>query len=295
MRKITILAPAKINLALDIKGRLENGYHDLDMIMQAVNLYERVTIEKAESISLAMPDSSLAATPENLAWKAAEAFFRCTGFAAGARITVEKHTPMQAGMAGGSADAAAVLFGLNQLYADELPKVLSHGQLCKLGASLGADVPFCLTGGTCRVQGIGEKIQALPPLCACSIVVVKPGYGVSTPAAFRAYDEAPCAGHPDVQGMERAVCAGDLAGVCARAGNVLGAVCDAPEHAAIESLLAKSGAMAALMTGSGSAEFGVFASQAAASRAAAACQNPDWQVYLLRPEQNGPTVESYLE
>ena len=156
---VTVLAPAKLNLALDVVGLLPNGYHDLDMTMQAITLYERVVLRRSPYLNLRLPGSPVAANNKNTAIKAALAFFHYTGLLAGVDITIEKKTPVRAGMAGGSADAAAVLVGLNELYGARL----SMSELCALGAKIGADVPFALMGGTCRVQGVGDFLKALPP------------------------------------------------------------------------------------------------------------------------------------
>ena len=160
MRKqnvVTVLAPAKLNLALDVVGLLPNGYHDLDMTMQAITLYERVVLRRSPYLNLRLPGSLVAPNNKNTAIKAALAFFHYTGLLAGVDITIYKNTPVRAGMAGGSADAAAVLVGLNELYGARL----SMSELCALGASIGADVPFALMGGTCRVQGVGDLLKPL--------------------------------------------------------------------------------------------------------------------------------------
>ena len=147
---VTVLAPAKLNLALDVVGLLPNGYHNLDMTMQAITLYERVVLRRSQNLSLTLPGSPVAANDSNTAIKAALAFFHYTGLLAGVEITIYKNVPVRAGMAGGSADAAGVLVGLNVLYGAKL----SMSELCALGAKIGADVPFALMGGTCRVQGV---------------------------------------------------------------------------------------------------------------------------------------------
>ena len=159
MKQVTVLAPAKLNLALDIVGLFENGYHDLDMVMQAITLYERITLQKAPDIQLELPGSFVAANEKNTAYKAARMFLEYTGLKGGVKISVQKRVPVRAGMAGGSADAAGVLVGMNELYHAHL----SMSELCALGAKIGADVPFALMGGTCRVQGVGDLIRALPP------------------------------------------------------------------------------------------------------------------------------------
>ena len=178
---VTILAPAKLNLALDVVGLLPGGYHDLDMTMQAITLYERVVLRRSPYLNLRLPGSLVAPNNKNTAIKAALAFFDYTGLLAGVDITIYKNTPVRAGMAGGSADAAAVLVGMNELYGAHL----SMSELCALGARIGADVPFALMGGTCRVQGVGDFLKALPPVPECWFTVVMPDYGVSTPRPLR--------------------------------------------------------------------------------------------------------------
>ena len=283
---VTVLAPAKLNLALDVVGLLPNGYHALDMTMQAITLQERVVLRRSPYLTLKLPGSLVAPNNKNTAIKAALAFFHYTGLLAGVDITVYKSTPVRAGMAGGSADAAAVLVGLNELYGAKL----SLSELCALGATIGADVPFALVGGTCRVQGVGDLIKALPPVPDCWFTVVMPDYGVSTPEAFAAYDQVGSSVHPDCQAQEDAIRAGDLEAVCAAAGNALEECSGAKDTGAIKALLCEKGAVTALMTGSGSAVFGVFRDQASAQAAADAAKARWKQVYLAQPDRGGARV-----
>lgn len=288
LRSVTVLAPAKLNLALDVAGLLPNGYHDLDMTMQAITLYERVVLRRSSTLSLTLPGSTVTANDSNTAIKAAIAFFRYTGLLAGVDITIYKSVPVRAGMAGGSADAAAVLVGLNALYGARL----SMSELCALGAGVGADVPFALMGGTCRVKGVGDLIKALPPMPDCWFTVVMPDYGVSTPEAFAAYDRVGSTVHPDCEAQEAAIRAEDLAGVCAAAGNALEECSGAKDNEAIKAALRAHGALAALMTGSGAAVFGIFAEEAPA-RAAAEALKAQWpQVYVAQPDRGGARVTS---
>lgn len=286
LKSVTVLAPAKLNLALDVVGRMPNGYHDLDMTMQAITLYERVILRRSEGLSLTLPGSSVAANDSNTAIKAALAFFHYTGLLAGVDITIHKNVPVRAGMAGGSADAAAVLVGLNVLYGAKL----SMSELCALGAQIGADVPFALMGGTCRVRGVGDLIKALPSCPECWFTVVMPDYGVSTPEAFAAYDKVGSSVHPDCEAQEAAIRAGDLAGVCAAAGNALEECSGARDNEAIKAELRANGAVTALMTGSGAAVFGVFETEQAAQVAAAAVQKRWPQVYVAQPDRGGARV-----
>ena len=193
---------------------------------------------------------------------------------------------MRAGMAGGSADAAAVLVGMNALYGARL----SMSELCALGAKIGADVPFALMGGTCRVQGVGDFLKALPPCPECWFTVVMPDYGVSTPEAFAAYDRVGSSIHPDCEAQEAAIRAGDLDALCAAAGNALEECSGAKDTNAIKALLKDHGAVTALMTGSGAAVFGVFRDEASAQAAVAAARQRWKQVYLARPDRGGARV-----
>lgn len=283
LQSVTVLAPAKLNLALDVVGTLPNGYHDLDMLMQAITLYERVELRRSRTLRLELPGSEVKPNDKNTAIKAALAFFDYTGLLAGVDMTVYKNTPVRAGMGGGSADAAAVLVGLNALYGARL----SMSELCALGAKIGADVPFALMGGTCRVRGVGDLIKALPPCPECWFVVVMPDYGVSTPEAFAAYDTVGSSVHPDCEKQEAAIRANDLSAMCAAAANALEECSGAGDTEAIKALLRANGALAALMTGSGAAVYGVFAGEKEAATAAAAVR-PRWpQVYMARPDKGG--------
>ena len=285
---VTVLAPAKLNLALDVVGLLPNGYHALDMTMQTITLYERVVLRRSAGLSLQLPGSPVQPNDKNTAIKAALAFFHYTGLLAGVDIIIHKNTPVRAGMAGGSADAAAVLVGLNALYGAKL----SMSELCALGAGIGADVPFALMGGTCRVQGVGDVMKALPPCPDCWFTVVMPDYGVSTPEAFAAYDKVGSSTHPDCEAQEKAVRAEDLAGVCAAAGNALEECSGARDNEAIKAALRQHGAVTALMTGSGAAVFGVFPTEEAARGAAEALKAQWPQVYVAQPDKGGARVVS---
>ena len=286
LQSVHLLAPAKLNLSLDVVGILPGGYHALDMVMQAVSLYEQVTLRRSVDLVVRIPGSRIPTGPKNTAYKAALAFFYYTGLLAGADITIRKSVPVRAGMGGGSADAAAVLVGLNTLYGAHL----SMTELCALGASVGADVPFALMGGTCRVQGLGDLIKALPPCPDCWFTVVMPGYGISTPAAFAAYDQIGSPTHPDCAAQETAIRSGDLNGLCSAAGNALEVCAGGADTAALKEALTAHGARAALMTGSGAAVFGIFETEDAARQAASALEAAGRQVYTLRPDRGGARV-----
>ena len=286
MKQVTVLAPAKLNLALDVVGLLPNGYHDLDMVMQTIDLYEKIILKTSRDLRLSLPGSFVPANDKNTAVKAALAFFDYTGLLAGVDINVYKRVPVRAGMAGGSADAAGVLVGLNELYGAKL----SMSELCAIGAGIGADVPFALLGGTCRVRGVGDLMKALPPCPDCRFVVVMPSVGVSTPEAFARYDTMGSPVHPDCEAQEQAIRKNDLPAVCAAAGNALEHCSGAVETPAICEILRANGAITAQMTGSGAAVFGIFADDAQARAAAAVLRKGYKQVYVCRPTTGGPRV-----
>ena len=187
VKRVEVLAYAKINLMLDIIRRRTDGYHDLFMIMQSVGVADRVTVEREPGRKLRLTASieDIPLDDKNIAWKAAALFFKTTGLRRpGLHIHLEKHIPHAAGLAGGSADGAAVLVALNRL----MGTGLSTDQLCAMGVQIGADVPFCIVGGTCLAQGIGEVLSPLKPMPSCHIVLAKPDFGVNTGKAYGLFD-----------------------------------------------------------------------------------------------------------
>lgn len=286
MKKVTVHAPAKLNLALDITGLAENGYHLVDMLMQAIGLYERVEISKSTGFSLRCPGSHVTTGPGNTAAKAAQVFFYETGLLAGADITIHKAVPMRAGMAGGSADAAAVLVGLNELYGAHL----GLQELCRLGAQVGADVPFAILGGTARVTGIGEILRPLPPLPPCWFAIAMPKGGVSTPVAYKLYDELGSPVHPNMEAVEEAVCKGSLAALAPHMQNALQHANGGEITPKICVVLQNSGALASMMTGSGAAVFGLFEAEAPARAAAHALKSLVPKTFVAQPTPLGAQV-----
>ena len=262
---ITLFAPAKLNLALDVTGRREDGYHTLRTVMQTIDWCDVITVGFTNDTAIHLTcDGGIPADESNIAYRAAALFREKTGNTQGISVTVEKHIPSQAGMAGGSADGAAVLRALNELAGYPL----SQDELLALGAKLGADVPFCLLGGTALATGIGTELTPLSPLPTCRFVVVKPEGGVSTPEAYRLLDSAPALLHPDVDAMCTAIQNGDLSSVIPCMGNSFEEPLAIPRTADIAAQLKKHGAAAALLTGSGSAVFGLFLEQSTAQAAA---------------------------
>ena len=258
MRKqnvVTVLAPAKLNLALDVVGLLPNGYHDLDMTMQAITLYERVVLRRSPYLNLRLPGSLVAPNNKNTAIKAALAFFHYTGLLAGVDITIYKNTPVRAGMAGGSADAAAVLRALNRHY--DYP--FSIYALAELGAEVGSDVPFCTLGGTVLCQGRGERLRKLPDLPETLFVVCKPDFPVSTPELYRRLDETAIARRPDHTAMEAAIVQGDVGAIAGQLCNVFEPVVTEKhlELNYIKSLMNSYGALGFAMSGSGPSVYAI--------------------------------------
>lgn len=286
MKQVTVLAPAKLNLTLDVVGLQENGYHSLDMIMQTIDLYERIILCKSMGLNLRLPGSRVPANDSNTAIKAALAFFHYTGLLAGVDIEIRKAVPVRAGMAGGSADAAGVLVGLNALYDARL----SMSELCAIGATIGADVPFALLGGTARVQGVGDLMKALPPCPQCVFVVCMPAAGISTPQAFARYDNVGSSVHPDSAAAEQAIRSEDLNALAAQMSNALEECSESVHNQPIRAILDKNGALVSLMTGSGAAVFGVFDDMDKAQQAAEELKKSYKQVYIQKPCRGGARV-----
>lgn len=274
---VELTAPAKINLTLDVLGRRADGYHAVAMVMQSVDLCDRVCLTPAADISLTVNQPHLAADATNLAWQAALLLRDYAGVAAGVHIRLEKVIPMAAGLAGGSTDAAAVLKGLNQLWRLGLPRE----ELARLGARLGSDVPFCVYGGTMLATGRGERVTPLPPLPSCWVVLVTPPVSVSTAWVYRRFQPHAVTARPDTEGMITALRAGDFNAVAARLANVLESVTIPayPQVGKLKQLLGDFG-LAALMSGSGPTVFGLTTERERARRAWRHLRQHTAQVFL---------------
>ncbi len=268
MATLHLLARAKINWTLNITGQREDGYHLMDMLMQCVTLSDEITLTLTNNASILLTTGGsplLPADEHHLAYRAAQALQETTGCTLGARIHVEKHIPVGAGMGGGSSDAAAVLVGLNRLWQTNL----SAATLEKIGLTLGADVPFCIRGGLTRTAGIGEQLMSLPYRRTFPLVVIQPCEGLSTRDVFAAYHASAVSCRPDNDTAQAALSSGDLPALCHALGNVLQPVSERMRPAIAHAIdeLRQSGAAAALMTGSGSAVFGVFSTDGQADQA----------------------------
>lgn len=265
-------AYAKINLALDVVRRLLNGYHEVRMIMQTVDICDVLTFKKAEEgISLKVDNIELPTDGNNLICKAAKLLLETAGVCGGVDITLEKHIPIAAGMAGGSTDAAAALLAVNELY--ELG--FSVEELKAFGVKIGADVPYCIEGGTALAEGIGEVLTPLVAPPHCYLVVAKPDINVSTKFVYENLRANELKVHPDVDGMIADLHAGDLAGIAGKLGNVLETV-TVPAYPIIQDIkntLREQGALNALMSGSGPTVFGLFTNEEQALVAAEQVRN----------------------
>lgn len=265
---LKLLARAKINLTLDVLGKRPDGYHEVEMVMQSVALADEVQLEKAaQGISLAVEGAPLAADESNLAWRAAALFLRRFSPAGGAAIRLKKKIPMAAGLAGGSADAAAVLRGMNELFAQGL----DEAELAPLAAELGSDVPFCLAGGTQLATGRGEVLRRLADVPHFFVVLAKPPVDVSTAWVYGRYDGQQEVRHPETKKMLSAIEAGNRSLICKELCNVLESV-TIKEHMEIRSLkerMMQEGALAAMMSGSGPTVFALMKSEEEARRLAA--------------------------
>ena len=263
--EICVPAYAKINLFLDITGRLPNGYHTLNTVMQQVELCDRVTVRvrDGKGITVFCDAEGVPCDERNIAFRAAEAFLERTGTQAEILIDIEKRIPVMAGLGGSSGDGAAVLAALNRLYDD----ALSNSELEGLGAELGADVPFCIRGGAAACTGIGDKMQSIGGLDEkCFLVIVKPDFQCDTAEGYRMYDRQKVAENGDFDGFLRALESG-AAETGRRLYNVFEKLYRDERIERIENELVKAGALGACLTGSGSAVFGIFDDRATAERA----------------------------
>ncbi len=291
MAATEVFAYAKLNLSLDVLNKRPDGYHEMKMVMQTVSLRDRLTVETGTGRPLEMRSNLgfLPADEHNLAAAAALALCRETGTdPGGLSIRLDKSIPVCAGMAGGSADAAAVLRGLNEL----LGLGLSQTRLEEIGALVGSDVPYCVGGGTALAEGRGEVLTPLPPLPRCHVVLCKPAFSVSTPELFRALDGCRIRRRPDTAGLTEALAAEDLPGVARRMYNVFEHVLPQrryQEICAIKNSLIQHGALGASMSGTGPTVFGLFDRQQAAEDAWSALRAQYQETFLV--ESMGPLME----
>lgn len=286
---VTLQAYAKINLGLDVLRKRPDGYHEVKMIMQSISLADTLELKKLPEETIRLINGAEQDNPEvpmdktNLIYRAIDLIKQKYAISEGIEATLTKRIPVAAGMAGGSTDAAAALKGMNQLFA----LGLSEQELCELGVTLGADIPYCIMGGTALSEGIGERLTPLPPMPDCWILIAKPPISVSTGFVYGNLKANELTVHPDIDGMTEAIQHNDLHGITSRLGNVLETVTIPahPEIAVIKDRMLDYGAMQALMSGSGPTVFGIFAEEEQAAEAGTAIQKEglSGQVYLTKP------------
>lgn len=264
---ITKKAYAKVNLGLDVIRRREDGYHEVRMIMQTVDICDVLTFTRQErpGIVVTTDKEELPGDESNLIYKAARLVTETCSVREGIKIELQKRIPMAAGMAGGSTDAAAVFHGMNEMFG----LGMDEDEMCALGVKIGADIPYCVRGGTALAEGIGEILTKLPDAPACVVLVAKPDIDVSTKYVYENLHAESLEYHPDIDGMRAAIEEGDLRGMAERMGNVLETVTvnAYPVIREIKEVMKKSGAWNALMSGSGPTVFGIFGEEEKARKA----------------------------
>lgn len=287
MDKINLKALAKINLGLDVLRKREDGYHEVKMIMQTICLYDELEICKSRRSGIQVETNLyyLPTNENNLVYRAAKLLMDEFEMEQGVQIRLNKKIPVAAGMAGGSSDAAAVLWGMNQMYR----LGLSKKDLMERGVKLGADVPYCILRGTALAEGIGEKLSVLPPMPKCYLLIAKPNINVSTKFVYENLhaNELKAEQHPDIDAMIRLMEQKDLAGLASSMGNVLETV-TIPAHPVIDKIkkcMLDAGALGAMMSGSGPTVFGIFESKNTAKQALRRVTSSRLakQVYLVTP------------
>lgn len=284
MKTVIEKAYAKINLGLDVIRKREDGYHELRMIMQTVDLYDILVFQKKEKgITVITDKPELPGDENNLIYKAVKLLVDTCRIKEGVSVELKKNIPMEAGLAGGSSDAAAVFRGMNELFS----LGLTRKRMCELGVKLGADIPYCIMGGTVLAEGIGEILTELPDMPDCFLLLDKPKEGMSSGYVYRNLHAGHLTFHPDIDGMMEAIRKEQLTGITDRLGNVLETVTvrECPVIDKIKQCMVEQGALGSLMSGSGSTVFGVFES---AEKAEKACQVlkkeiPGQQIFITRP------------
>ena len=258
MKDISVKALAKINLGLDVVGKREDGYHEVCMVMQTIHLFDRLEISKNRSGQITMETnlSFLPTNENNLVYKAAKLLTDEFEIKDGIHVQLHKHIPVAAGMAGGSTDAAAVLYGMNRIF--ELG--LTREQLMERGVKIGADVPYCVMRGTALAEGIGEKLTKLPPMVKCPVLIAKPQISVSTKFVYDNLKLNSDTKHPDIKKLVTDIKEKDLCKIAGDMGNVLETVTIPayPVIAEIKEHMKEHGALNAMMSGSGPTVFGLF-------------------------------------
>lgn len=279
-----ILANAKINLSLDITGKREDGYHLIESVMQSVSVSDEIEItENSEKqIRIVTNKGYLPVNEKNTTYKAAKLFAEHIGEDIGVDIKIEKSIPSRAGMGGGSSDAAAVLHVLNKLYNANVPQ----SELMRIGEKIGADVPFCVIGGTCKCTGIGEIAEEIAPMPICSLVICKPSQGMSTPRAYEIIDKYKIPKEKATPKMIKALESDDIRQVAKALSNRFDEVLRMRQVQEIKRIMKEFGAFGAIMTGSGSAVYGIFESRKLSAKCASKLKKYG-EVFLAEPTRGG--------
>lgn len=289
--KVTLKAYAKINLLLDILGKLPNGYHDLYMLMQSVSLYDTVSVEETDNrkVEIFCNVSDIPCDERNIAYKAVACFFEYTEIKnSGIKIEIEKGIPHAAGLAGGSADGAAVVRALQKMYAPSL----TDREVSEICAMFGSDVPFCALGGTMLAQNDGTVLTYLPNLEIENVIIVKPDCSVSTAKAYAAFDSAEHVKHLDRKGVFEAALQKNNGEIYKRVNNVFEQFIDVPERVDIKAIMRKHNALCACMSGSGPSVFGVFETSEEAAKCAAELKETYKNTFLCKSVKSGVEIIS---
>lgn len=285
-------AYSKINLLLDITGIKKNGYHSLFTVMQSVSLYDTITVEKnnSDEITVSCDTEGVPTDKSNIVYKCAERFFEYAGIEKnrGIHIHIEKNVPFGAGMGGGSGDGAAVLVALNKIYGLNY----SDKILCRIGVKVGADIPFCIVGGTALALDTGAVVAPLPDIKDYYIAVVKPDESVSTKEAYAAVDAVENMKHPKNNVMLELLADSECDEALKYCANVFEQAFDIPGRVDIKDVFNKNGALASCMTGSGSAIYGIFDNKENAEKSIEALKDTFKNLYICRPEKSGVEIIS---
>lgn len=275
-------ACAKINLTLDILGKREDGYHIIDSVFQSVSLCDEIDIQKSNGITVCCTDNTIC-DRSNIAYKAAQKFFEYVGIYGGADIKIEKHIPLAAGLGGGSADAAAVIVALDRIYKTNI----TEKELCEIGLSVGADVPFCIMGGTARVGGIGEKIEKMPDMPECAIILIKHGKKQSTADMYRQVDTYPQDKYY-TQSMVDGIENSNLSAVCQNVFNAFSSVCNDEK---LTKDIKKTNPLVVSLSGSGPTVFAVYNNIADAHKAKNVLKQKNYNPIIAVPSKFGIIFE----
>ena len=275
-------ACAKINLTLDVIGKRADGYHLIDSVFQSVSLCDEIDIKKSNTITVRCTDNTIC-DRSNIAYKAAQKFFEYVGIDGGADIKIEKHIPLAAGLGGGSADAAAVIVALDRLYETNL----SQYTLCEIGLSVGADVPFCIMGGTARVGGIGEKIEKMSDMPECAIIIIKHGKKQSTADMYRQVDTYPQDKYY-TQSMVDGIENSNLSAVCKNVFNAFSSVCNDEK---LTKDIKNTNPLAVSLSGSGPTVFAIYENLETANEARFTLEQKGYSPIVALPSKSGIIIE----